>query len=485
MAVLSLSGNSYMKYHLKHPVFSVISKLAAEFNLEVYVVGGFVRDLLLDRPSNDVDIVVVGNGIAFAESLAEDLKTKPSIFKNFGTASLKYRELEIEIVGARKESYRLDSRKPIVENGTLEEDQRRRDFTINALAIALHPSSFGKLLDPFEGIADMKQKLIKTPLDPVETFSDDPLRMLRAIRFATQLGFKIDSAALSAINDNVERISIISQERITDELNKIIMSEKPSIGFNYLFDTGLLHRIFPQMAALFGVEIIEGKGHKDNFYHTLQVLDNISKSTNDLWLRWAAILHDIAKPATKRFEPDHGWTFHGHEDKGARLVPKIFAQLKLPLNEKMRFVQKMVQLHLRPIVLAQFTVTDSAVRRLLFEAGNDIESLMLLCNADITTKNEYKVKKYRQNFELVQQKLKDVEERDSIRNWQPPVTGTDIMQLFGIKEGREVGIIKNQIKEAILEGEIPNSREAAMNFTIIKGAEIGLKVATNDKELPL
>jgi poly(A) polymerase len=476
MADLSLSGNNYMKHHLKHPVFSVISKLAAEYNLEVYVIGGFVRDLLLSRPSNDIDIVVVGNGIAFAENLAKKLKTKPSIFKNFGTASLKYQDLELEIVGARKESYRLDSRKPIVENGTLEDDQKRRDFTINALAIALHPNSFGKLLDPFDGVADLKKKLIKTPLDPAETFSDDPLRMLRAIRFATQLGFKIDSAALSAIKSNVERISIISQERITDELNKIIMSEKPSIGFNYLFDTGLLHRIFPQMAALYGVEIIEGKGHKDNFYHTLQVLDNICKVTDDLWLRWAAILHDIAKPATKRFEPGHGWTFHGHEDKGARMVPKIFAQLRLPLNEKMRFVQKMVQLHLRPIVLAQSTVTDSAVRRLLFEAGDDIERLMLLCNADITTKNEYKVKKYRQNFELVQQKLKDVEERDSIRNWQPPVTGVDIMQLFGIKEGRAVGIIKNQIKEAILEGEIPNSREAAMSFTIIKGAAIGLKV---------
>jgi poly(A) polymerase len=486
MVLLHLSGNKeQMQQHLTHPVFSTISKAAAENNLQAYVIGGFVRDILLNRPSKDIDIVVIGNGIAFAENVAKKLKVKVAVFKNFGTASLKYNDLEIEFVGARKESYRLDSRKPIVEDGTLEEDQNRRDFTINALAISLHPDSFGELLDPFGGVDDLKKKLIRTPLNAIETFSDDPLRMLRAIRFASQLNFKIDEPALQAIKGNVNRLSIISQERITDELNKIILSAKPSIGFNYLFDTGLLHRIFPQMTALYGVEIIDGKGHKDNFYHTLQVLDNICKTTDDLWLRWAAILHDIAKPATKRFEPGHGWTFHGHEDKGARMVPKIFAQLKLPLNEKMKFVQKMVQLHLRPIVLAQSTVTDSAVRRLLFEAGDDIESLMLLCNADITTKNEYKVKKYRQNFELVQQKLKDVEERDNIRNWQPPVTGVDIMHLFGIKEGREVGIIKNQIKEAILEGEIPNSREAAINYTIVKGEEIGLKVVAKDKDFKI
>lgn len=469
-----------MTKHLKHPVFSIISKQAGELNLQAYAIGGFVRDILLDRPSNDIDIVIIGNGIAFAESVAEKLNVKLAVFKNFGTASLKYKDIDLEFVGARKESYRLDSRKPIVENGTLEEDQKRRDFTINALAISLHPDSYGELLDPFSGIADLRQKLIKTPLNPIETFSDDPLRMLRAIRFASQLDFKIDEIALSAIKDNIDRIGIISQERVTDELNKIILSNKPSIGFNYLFNTGLLHKIFPQMTALYGVEFIDGKGHKDNFYHTLQVLDNICKTTDDLWLRWAAILHDIAKPATKRFEPGHGWTFHGHEDRGARMVPKIFTQLKLPLNEKMKYVQKLVQLHLRPIVLAQSTITDSAVRRLLFEAGDDIENLMLLCKADITTKNEYKIKKYRNNFELVQQKLKDVEDRDNIRNWQPPVTGNDIMQLFGIKEGREVGIIKNQIREAILEGEIPNSRAEVIDYTIAKGAEIGLKVVNEN-----
>jgi len=447
--------------------------------VHAYVIGGFVRDLLLKRPSKDIDIVIIGNGIAFAEGVAEKLKVKLSVFKNFGTAMLRYKDVEVEFVGARKESYRAHSRKPIVENGTLDDDQKRRDFTINALAIALHPEQLGELLDPFGGVKDLEQKLIRTPLDPVETFSDDPLRMLRAIRFASQLNFMIDPIAIEAIKQNAERIAIISQERITEELNKIILSAKPSVGFIYLFDTGLLHRIFPLMANLYGVDYIDGKGHKDNFYHTLHVLDNIATTTNDLWLRWAAILHDIAKPATKRFEPSHGWTFHGHEDKGARMVPKIFATMKLPLNEKMKFVQKMVQLHLRPIVLAQDVVTDSAVRRLLFDAGDDIESLMLLCKADITTKNEYKIKKYRNNFELVQQKLKDVEQRDQIRNWQPPVSGLDIMHIFGIKEGREVGIIKNQIREAILEGEIPNSREAALDFTIRKGAEIGLKVVAN------
>lgn len=472
-----------MKKHLQHPVFKILSKIAGEQNLQVYAIGGFVRDIFLNRPSKDIDVVVIGNGIAYAEAVAKALKVKLAVYKNFGTASLRYHDVELEFVGARKESYRSHSRKPIVEDGTLEDDQLRRDFTINALAISLHPDTYGELIDPFNGLTDLESKLIRTPLNPVETFSDDPLRMMRAIRFATQLNFKIDEVAVEAIKNNVDRISIVSQERVTDELNKIILSPKPSIGFNYLFDTGLLHKIFPQMVALYGVDYINGKGHKDNFYHTLEVLDNICEATNDLWLRWAAILHDIAKPPTKRFEPGHGWTFHGHEDKGARMVPKIFAQLKLPLNEKMKQVQKLVQLHLRPIVLSQSIVTDSAVRRLLFEAGEDIEGLMLLCKADVTTKNDYKKKKYRDNFELVQQKLKDVEERDQLRNWQPPVTGTDIMELFGIKEGREVGIIKNQIREAILEGEIPNSRDEAIAFTIARGQEIGLKVVagTNTK----
>ncbi|GAB3911524.1 CCA tRNA nucleotidyltransferase [Mucilaginibacter boryungensis] len=470
-----------MKQHLQHPVFKVIAKVADDMGVQAYAIGGFVRDIFLERPSKDIDIVVLGNGIQFAEQVASQLKVKLAVFKNFGTAMLKYKDIEVEFVGARKESYRSDSRKPIVENGNLDDDQKRRDFTINALAIALHASEFGQLIDPFGGIVHLEEKLIKTPLDPAETFSDDPLRMMRAIRFASQLDFKISGDAVEAIKNNKERIRIVSQERVTDELNKIILSLKPSIGFNYLFDTGLLHIIFPQMTALYGVDYIDGKGHKDNFYHTLQVLDNICSTTTNLWLRWAAILHDIAKPATKRFEPGHGWTFHGHEDRGARMVPKIFAQLKLPLNEHMKFVQKLVQLHLRPIVLAQDTITDSAVRRLLFEAGDDTEALMLLCKADITTKNEYKVKRYRNNFELVLQKLKDVEERDKIRNWQPPVSGTDIMELFGIEAGREVGIIKNQIREAILEGDIPNTREAALNFTIAKGEEIGLKVVANSK----
>lgn len=470
-----------MKEHLQHPIFSVISKAAGKIGVHAYVIGGFVRDLYLHRPSKDIDVVVIGNGISFAEQVASQLKVQLSVFKNFGTAMLKYHDLEIEFVGARKESYRSDSRKPIVENGTLEDDQKRRDLTINALAIALHPEQFGELIDPFNGINDLRDKLIRTPLDPVETFSDDPLRMMRAIRFAAQLGFTIDDTAIAAIKANADRIKIVSQERITDEMNKIILSPKPSIGFKLLFDTGLLKIIFPQMVALYGVEVIKGKGHKDNFYHTLQVLDHMAETSNDLWLRWAAILHDIAKPATKRFEDGHGWTFHGHEDKGARMVPKIFAQLKLPLNEKMKLVQKLVLLHLRPIVLAQEIITDSAVRRLLFEAGEDIDSLMLLCKADITTKNEYKIKKYRNNFELVQQKLKQVEERDRIRNWQPPVSGTDIMELFGIKEGREVGIIKQQIREAILEGDIPNSREEAIEHAIKKGQEIGLKLVANRK----
>lgn len=463
-----------MKKYLQHPIFKKLGELADATGTEIYVIGGYVRDVFLNRPSKDIDIVVIGNGIKFAEAAGKLLETKVSVFKNFGTAMLRYGDLEIEFVGARKESYRLESRKPIVENGTLEDDQKRRDFSINAMALGLNAANFGTLLDPFDGVKDLENKLIRTPLNPVETFSDDPLRMMRAIRFATQLDFTISEEAIEAIRKNSERIKIVSAERITDELNRIILAKKPSIGFIYLFDTGLLKHIFPQMADLHGVEVIAGKGHKDNFYHTLQVLDNLSENTEDLWLRWAAILHDIAKPATKRFEPGHGWTFHGHEDRGARMVPKIFAQLKLPLNEKMKLVQKLVQLHLRPIVLAQDVVTDSAVRRLLFEAGEEIDGLMLLCNADVTTKNEYKIKKYRSNFDLVKQKLKDVEQSDQLRNWQPPVSGEDIMLAFNIGAGRDVGIIKTQIREAILEGEIKNSKEEAYEYMLEKGKALGL-----------
>lgn len=466
-----------VKTKLTHPIFKIISECASEMNIPAYVIGGWVRDLLLNRPCKDIDIVAIGSGIDLAQKVAKKLGNKyhVNVYKNFGTAQIVYEDYDIEFVGARKESYRSESRKPIVENGTLEDDQNRRDFTINALAISLSESNYGELLDPFKGIDDMKAGIIRTPLDPDITFSDDPLRMMRAIRFATQLNYIIEPKSLESIAKNKDRIKIISKERITDELNKIILAPVPSIGFKILFDTGLLHHIFPQMVLLYGVENRNGQSHKDNFYHTLEVLDNICKTTDDLWLRWAAILHDIAKPQTKRFEPGHGWTFHGHEDKGSRMVPIIFAELKLPLNEKMKYVQKLVLLHLRPIVLAKTEVTDSAVRRLLFEAGDDIDDLMKLCEADITSKNAYKVQKYLKNFEVVRHKLKEIEEKDNVRNWQPPVSGEDIMKAFNIPAGREVGIIKNAIREAILDGIIQNNPTEALQFMIQEGEKLGLK----------
>lgn len=468
---------------LSHPIFKLISDEAARTQVKAYVIGGYVRDFFLKRVCKDIDIVVTGDGIALAHEVADRIgKTKVHFFKNFGTAMLHCDGLDIEFVGARKESYQSESRKPTVETGTLEDDQNRRDFTMNTLAWSLNKEDFGTLNDPFSGLEDLHQKRIRTPLDPDITYSDDPLRMMRAIRFSSQLGFTITPESLNSISRQRERIKIISMERISDELNKIILSPKPSEGFKLLFDSGILKIIFPQMTALHGVEIINGKGHKDNFYHTLQVLDNISLVSDDLWLRWAAILHDIAKPPTKRFEPEHGWTFHGHEDKGARMVPGIFKQLKLPLNEKMKFVQKIVQLHLRPIVLAQSQVTDSAVRRLLFDAGDDVDSLMLLCQADITSKNKEKVKKYLGNFELVKQKLVELEEKDRIRNWQPPITGEHIMQTFNLGPGREIGVIKMAIREAILDGEIGNNFEEAYRFMINKGTKLGLKAVNSLKE---
>ncbi len=465
-----------MKKHIQHPIFAIIAEEASQMEQEAFVVGGYVRDIFLKRESKDIDIVVLGSGIDLAQKVANRLGDHVNVnfFRNFGTAMIKYEGLEIEFVGARKESYRLDSRKPIVEEGTLADDQKRRDFTINAMAIHLTSSNFGELIDPFNGVSDIEKKIIRTPLDANITFSDDPLRMMRAIRFASQLNFHIDENVLEALTNNKERINIVSGERIVEELNKIILSDKPSIGFEILFNSGLLHLIFPQMVLLHGVEYVNGHGHKDNFYHTLQVLDNVCKASNDLWLRWAAILHDIAKPATKRYEPGTGWTFHGHEDKGARMVKHIFRQLKLPLNEKMKFVEKIVQLHLRPIVLAQEHVTDSAIRRLLFDAGDDIDSLMILCHADVTTKNEYKIKKYKENFNIVSEKLKEVEEKDRIRNWQPPISGEDIMATFDLKPGKEVGIIKNAIREAILEGEIKNDYHEAFDLMLKISKDLGL-----------
>jgi len=451
---------------LNEPIFKLISACANEFQVDAYVVGGYVRDFYLNRPCKDIDVVCIGKGIELAEQLFQKLGNEAhlSTFKNFGTAQVKWNDFEIEFVGARKESYDRNSRKPFVENGTLTDDQNRRDFTINALAIGLSSKNFGILIDSFNGINDLNNKLIKTPLNPDVTYSDDPLRMMRAIRFACQLDFTIHVDSLNAISKNKNRISIVSKERIADELNKIILSKKPSIGFIHLLQTGLLEIIFPQMVKLLGTETINGLSHKDNFYHTLEVLDNTAKKSDNLWLRWAAILHDIAKPATKRFEEGKGFTFHGHEDKGAKMVPKIFTDLKLPLNEKMKYVQKLVQLHLRPIVLAKTEVTDSAVRRLLFDAGDDIDELMLLCESDITTKNPNKVKKYLSNFEIVRVKLVELEEKDKLRNWQPPISGEEIMVMFNLPPCKKVGDLKNALKDAILDGEIQNNKESAIDF---------------------
>lgn len=465
-------------------IFELIKESAEELGYEVYVVGGYVRDRLLNFQSKDMDIVCVGSGIKLAEQLAGKLRPIPRVvyYKRFGTAMIQHRDMEIELVGARKESYRSDSRKPIVEEGTLEDDQNRRDFTINALAVSLNERNYGEIIDPFGGLHHLEQKIIKTPLEPGTTYSDDPLRMMRAIRFSCQLNFEIEPSSLHAIDKYRNRLHIVSKERIVTELNKIILSPKPSKGFKLLFETGLLENFFPEMVALQGVEIIDGIGHKDNFYHTLEVLDNLSKHTDYLWLRWAAILHDIAKPPTKKFEPGHGWTFHGHEALGASMVPRIFRRLRLPLDHKMKYVQKLVRLHLRPISLTKENITDSAIRRLLFDAGDDLEDLMMLCEADITSKNPKRVSRYRQNYEIVRKKLNEIEEADRIRNWQPPIDGQIIMDTFQLKPGREIGIIKNAIREAILDGELANTYDDAYEFMMKKGIELGLEPVTNKQE---
>ncbi len=463
---------------LNKKIFTIISEEALELGVRAYIIGGYVRDSLLKRASKDIDIVVEGSGIELAQKVAAKIGTNVTVFKNFGTAMLKWKDLEIEFVGARKESYRANSRKPIVEDGSLKDDQLRRDFTINALAFSLQKEDFGNLSDPFNGIQDLQDGLIKTPLEPDTTYSDDPLRMLRAIRFASQLSFTIVPESLESISKNNKRIKILSQERINEEINKILLSPKPSVGFYLLEQTGLLQFILPQLLMLKGVENVEGKGHKDNFSHTLQVVDNLAGKSDNLWLRWAALLHDIAKPATKNFEPGVGWTFHGHDFIGGKMVPKIFQQLKMPLNEKMRYVQKLVQLHLRPIALVQEEVTDSAIRRLLFDAGDDIEDLMLLCEADITSKNSGIVKKHKNNFAQVREKLIEVEEKDTVRNFKNPITGEIIMEVYGIKPGKEVGIIKEYIKNAILDGVIPNNKKDALALMESKASELGLKKLT-------
>lgn len=464
-------------------IFTLIEQAAEELGFPAYVVGGYVRDRLLARPSNDMDIVCVGSGIALAKRIARKLRPVPrvTVYQRFGTAMLKHRGLEVEFVGARRESYRHDSRKPIVEQGSLEDDQNRRDFTINALAVSLSGHNFGEIIDPFNGLHDLESKVIRTPLEPGKTFSDDPLRMMRAIRFSNQLDFEIIPDTLQAISKYKSRIRIISQERIITEIQKIMACDQPSKGFKLMYDTGLLQIILPELAALQGVEVRNGIGHKDNFYHTLQVLDNVCEKSNNIWLRWAALLHDIAKPPTKRFHLDHGWTFHGHEVVGANMVPKIFRRLKLPLDAKMKFVQKLVRLHLRPISLTKENITDSAIRRLLFDAGEDIDELMQLCEADITSKNPRKVRRYLDNYELVREKMQEVEAKDNLRNWQPPITGELIMEVFGIKPSREVGVIKDAIRESILDGLIPNEYEAAYQLMLEEGAKIGLTVEEKSK----
>lgn len=466
---------------LQNPIFKIITQASRELGLDSYVIGGFVRDFLLQRDfKKDIDVVAIGSGIDLALKVSDLLPNKPKVqvFKTYGTAMLRYKEIDIEFVGARKESYNQDSRNPIVENGTLEDDQNRRDFTINALAFSLNENNFGELIDPFDGLTDLENKIIKTPLNPDITYSDDPLRMMRAIRFASQLGFEIEHESLESITRNNDRIKIISGERIVDELNKILSTQKPSIGFLHLYKTGLLDHILPELTALNNVEEIEGHTHKNNFYHTLEVVDNICKNTEDVWLRWAALLHDIGKAPTKKFNKKQGWTFHGHEFLGGKMVKKIFTRLHMPLNNKLKFVQKMVMMSSRPIVLSEEIVTDSAVRRLVFDAGEDVENLMTLCEADITTKNPAKFKKYHNNFTVVRQKIIEVEERDRVRVFQPPITGEEIMELFNLKPSKEIGILKEAVKEAILEGEIPNEYEAAYNFVLQKAAKMGLKKVT-------